>query len=213
MADILDEIIEGVINGENDRVQELVLEAIAGGAIHPADLLNQGMIPAMAEVGRLFEEGEFFVPDMLVSARAMQAGLKVLKPHLGQSDVNSNGKIVIGTVRGDIHDIGKNLVAMMLEGAGFEIHDLGTDVAPEKFVAAVTEINPDLVALSALLTTTMMNMKITVEALRAAGLRDRVKVMVGGAPISENFAQLIGADGFAPDASRAVALAKNMLQV
>src|ERR1035437_8680111 len=140
------------------------------------------MIAAMAEVGRLFEAGEFYVPEMLISARAMQAGLNVLKPHLKEANVQSAGKVAIGTIKGDLHDIGKNLVAMMLEGAGFEILDLGTDVAPEKIVAVVRESAPDIVALSALLTTTMSNMKVTIDALKTANLRDRVKVIVGGAP-------------------------------
>jgi 5-methyltetrahydrofolate--homocysteine methyltransferase len=170
------------------------------------------MISAMAEVGRLFEEGEYFVPDMLLSARAMQAALTVLKPHLIQAKIRSAGNVLIGTVQGDWHDIGKNLVAIMLEGAGFEITDLGTDVPPEKFVRAVAEGGFDILALSALLTTTMPNMQNTVNALGEAGLRDRVKIIVGGAPITESYARQIGADGYAPDASRAVGLAKSLLQ-
>jgi 5-methyltetrahydrofolate--homocysteine methyltransferase len=165
----------------------------------------------MAEVGKRFEEGEFYVPEMLIAARAMQSGLALLKPHLQQTDLQSSGKVVIGTVKGDLHDIGKNLVAMMLEGAGFEIIDLGTDVSPDKFVAAAREHQADFVAMSALLTTTMPNMKVTIDALQAAGIRQQVKVLIGGAPVTENFVRQVGADGYAPDASRAVAVAKSLL--
>ena len=164
----------------------------------------------MGEVGRLFEEGEYFVPEMLISARAMQAGLAILKPKLVTGNYQPLGKVVIGTVKGDLHDIGKNLVSMMLEGAAFEIVDLGTDVAPEKFVEAVKSTGANIVAMSALLTTTMPNMKVTLEALKAAGIRDTVKVMVGGAPLTDNYAHDIGADGYAPDASRAVVLARSL---
>jgi 5-methyltetrahydrofolate--homocysteine methyltransferase len=169
------------------------------------------MVAAMGEVGRLFEEGEYFVPEMLISARAMQAGLGVLKPHLVNANIKSAGKVLAGTVKGDLHDIGKNLVCMMLEGAGFEIQDLGTDVTPDKFVKAVQASGADVIALSALLTTTMPNMKATIEALKAAGVREQVKVMVGGAPVTETYAAQIGADGYAPDASRAVSLAKTLV--
>ena len=179
--------------------------------IPPADILNQAMIEAMGQVGKLFEEGEYFVPEMLIAARAMQAGLGILKPRLVEADVKSAGKVVAGTVKGDLHDIGKNLVIMMLEGAAFEIIDLGTDVSPEKFVEAVRETGAQIVALSALLTTTMPSMKDTIEALEAAGLRHNVKIMVGGAPLTPEYAHEIGADGFAPDASRAVATAKQLL--
>jgi len=185
--------------------------ALDAGA-DPAELLNKGMIAAMAEVGRLFEIGEYYVPEMLIAARAMQAGLAILKPHLLEADVKSAGKVAIGTVKGDLHDIGKNLVSMMLEGAGFEIKDLGTDVTPEKFVDAVKTGGVDIIALSALLTTTMPNMKATIEALKTAGIREKVKVMIGGAPVTDSYAQQIGADGYAPDASRAVALAKSLLK-
>ncbi|NTU64024.1 MAG: cobalamin-binding protein [Chloroflexi bacterium] len=166
---------------------------------------------AMQEVGRLFEEGEYFVPEMLISARAMQTGLALLKPHLVQANVQSAGKVIIGTVKGDLHDIGKNLVAMMLEGAAFEIIDLGVDVSPDKFVEAVKTHQPAIVGLSALLTTTMPNMKTTIEALKTAGLRDQVKVIIGGAPVTETYASDIGADGFATDASRAVTVTKSLI--
>jgi 5-methyltetrahydrofolate--homocysteine methyltransferase len=165
----------------------------------------------MAKVGQFFEEGEYFVPEMLISARAMQAGLTLLKPALKSEDVKSSGKVVIGTVKGDLHDIGKNLVAMMMEGAGFEIVDLGTDASPEKFISAVREHNPQIVAMSALLTTTMPSMVTTIQALQDAGVRSQVKVMVGGAPVTEQYAQQIGADGFAIDASRAVTVAKSLV--
>jgi 5-methyltetrahydrofolate--homocysteine methyltransferase len=148
---------------------------------------------------------------MLIAARAMQAGMSVLKPHLAQAEVKAVGRVVAGTVKGDLHDIGKNLVCMLLEGAGFEIIDLGTDVTPEKFVQVVQEGRADVMALSALLTTTMPNMKVTIEALKSAGVRDKVKVMIGGAPVTQAYAEQIGADGYAPDASRAVALAKSLV--
>jgi 5-methyltetrahydrofolate--homocysteine methyltransferase len=170
------------------------------------------MIAAMAEVGRLFEEGEYFVPEMLIAARAMQAGLAILKPHLIESEVQSTGRVVIGTVKGDLHDIGKNLVAMMLEGAGFEIFDLGTDVSPERYVQAARDTDAHIVAMSALLTTTMPAMESTIAALQDAGIREQVRVMVGGAPITQDYANRIGADGFAPDASRAVTAAKALVQ-
>lgn len=165
----------------------------------------------MAEVGRRFEEGDYFVPELLIAAHAMQAGLASLKPHLQQGELKAAGTVVIGTVKGDLHDIGKNLVAMMLEGAGFEVIDLGADVPPEKFVDAVRTNGAQIVAMSALLTTTMPNMKATLDALQAAGIRQQVKVMVGGAPVTDSYASQIGADGFAPDASRAVHLARSLL--
>src|ERR1044071_6686601 len=163
----------------------------------------------MAEVGRLFEEGECYVPEMLVSARAMKTGLAKLQPSLKQTDVQVAGRVAVGTVKGDLHDMGKNLVGMMLEGAGFTVQDLGVDVTPEEFVAAADEVN--VIGLSALLTTTMGQMKNTLEALDAAGKRPKVKVIVGGAPVTEDFARNMGADGYAPDASRAVALAKSLI--
>jgi 5-methyltetrahydrofolate--homocysteine methyltransferase len=210
MEPIIKEIYTSVMEGEADAVKEKV-QAALDASIPASVILNDGMIAAMGEVGRLFEEGEYFVPEMLISARAMQSGLALLKPYLKEADVKSAGKVVIGTVKGDLHDIGKNLVAMMLEGAGFEIIDLGTDVAPERFVAAAREHGAQIVALSALLTTTMPAMKATLEALVAAGLREQVKVMIGGAPITQDYATQIGADGFSPDASRAVATAKSLV--
>jgi 5-methyltetrahydrofolate--homocysteine methyltransferase len=190
-----------------------VLRAALEAGLDPARILNEGMIAAMQEVGALFEDGEYFVPDMLVSARTMQAALALLKPHLPKTETAVVGKVVIGTVQGDLHDIGKNLVALMLEGAGYEICDLGINVAPQVFVQAVQAQQPALLAMSALLTTTMPAMKTTIEALRKAGLRDQVKIIVGGAPLTPAYAELIGADGFAPDASRAVALAASLVAV
>ncbi len=210
MDAIIQEIYTNVMDGQADIVQEKVRAALDAGTAASV-ILNEGMIAAMAEVGRLYEEGEFFVPEMLISARAMQTGLALLKPYLKDSDVKSAGKVAIGTVKGDLHDIGKNLVAMMLEGAGFEIIDLGTDVSPEKFVEAVRERNVQIVAMSALLTTTMTSIKSTIDVLTVAGLRERVKIMIGGAPVTQEYANQVGADGFSPDASRAVATAKELL--
>jgi 5-methyltetrahydrofolate--homocysteine methyltransferase len=210
MSDILIEIKNAIVEGQSSVVKEKVGQALELG-LNPADVLNTGMVDAMAEVGKRFERGESFVPEMLLAARAMQSGLVILRPSLVKADFKSVGKVAIGTVEGDLHDIGKNLVCMMLEGAGFEILDLGTDVAPDKVVAVVRESSPDIVALSALLTTTMSNMKVTIDALKDAGLRGRVKVMVGGAPVTEVYAQLIGADGYSPNAARAVNLAKSLV--
>lgn len=210
MSEVIKEIYEGVIEGQSPVVQQKVKAALEAG-VDPSLILNEGMIAAMAEVGKRFEDGDYFVPEMLISARAMQGGMVLLKPRLKQADVKSAGKVVIGTVKGDLHDIGKNLVSMMLEGAGFEIIDLGADVSPDKFIEAIRSNGAQVVAMSALLTTTMPNMKNTLEALKAAGLRDQVKVMIGGAPVTDSYAQQIGADGYAPDASRAVSVAKGLL--
>ncbi len=210
MESQIEKIFQNVLEGEDEEIKANVQAALEAG-LEPSAILNEGMIAAMAEVGRLFENGEFFVPEMLIAGRAMQSGLNVLKPHLLEGDAPSKGKVVIGTVKGDLHDIGKNLVALMLEGAGFEIIDLGTDVTPEAFVEAAKENNAELVGLSALLTTTMAAMETTVAALREAGLPQAVKIMVGGAPVTQAYAEEIGADGFAPDASRAVTLAQSLL--
>lgn len=209
MADYLKTIYDNVIAGNKAGV-ETDVKAAMGAGLAADKILSESLISAMTEVGARFERGEFFVPEMLIAARAMQTGLALLKPQLTQSGVKATGKVVIGTVKGDLHDIGKNLVAMMLEGAGFELVDLGTDVSPEKFAQAAREHRPVIVGLSALLTTTMQNMKATIEALEDVGVRDQVKVIVGGAPLTEDFARQIGADGYAPDASRAVALAKKL---
>ncbi len=212
----LEAVFHAVLEGDAKGTQAGVRDAMAAGI--PAEtILKDGLIAAMGEVGRLFEENEYFVPEMLVSARAMQAGLALLKPALAEGGSVSVGKVVVGTVKGDLHDIGKNLVAMMLEGAGFEVVDLGTDVTPEKFVKAVQEHKPQaggrplVIGMSALLTTTMPSMTATVKALQEAGLRDQVKVMIGGAPVTDSFARQIGADGYSPDASSAVRLARGLV--
>ena len=210
MDPLIQSIQENVINGQKAAVESLVREALAA-KLPPDEILNTGLIAAMKEVGARFEAGDFYVPEMLIAARAMQAGLAILKPHLVSGGIESAGRVVIGTVKGDLHDIGKNLVSMMLEGAGFEIFDLGTDVPPEKFIAAIKENNAGLLGMSALLTTTMSNMKLVLAALKEAGVREQVKVMIGGAPVTESFAKEIGADGYAPDASRAVTLAKSLM--
>jgi 5-methyltetrahydrofolate--homocysteine methyltransferase len=205
----LDKVYNAVLEGDAKSTVAGVQAALNAGM--PAEtILKDGLIAAMAEVGRLFEENEYFVPEMLVAARAMQGGLALLKPQLAAGGTTPAGKVVVGTVKGDLHDIGKNLVAMMLEGAGFEIVDLGTDVTPEKFVAAVVEHKPNAIAMSALLTTTMPSMSNTIKALQEAGLREQVKVMIGGAPVTDEFAKRIGADGYSPDASSAVRLAKSL---
>ncbi len=210
MEEILAEIRDGVMNGDLARVEEKVTEALEAG-VDPEKILKQGMIQAMAKVGKLFEEGEYFVPEMLIAARAMKGGLTILQPRLVDADVKPAGRVVAGTVRGDLHDIGKNLVCMMLEGAGFQIKDLGTDVSPEDFVSAVQSGGVDIVAMSALLTTTMPNMETTIKALEDAGVRDQVKVIIGGAPVTEAYAEKIVADGYAADASRAVKLAQRLV--
>jgi len=210
MNPIIEAIYESVLDGAQKVTQAKVNEAIESGLTAEV-ILNEGLVDAMAEVGRLFEEGEYFVPEMLIAARAMQGGLSILKPILVAEDFKPVGKVAAGTVKGDLHDIGKNLVCMMLEGASFEIVDLGTDVKPEQFVAAVKDQGCNIICMSALLTTTMPNMRATVEALNAAGIRENVKVMVGGAPLTDSFAQEISADGYSPDASQAVALAKRLI--
>lgn len=201
---------DAVIAGNAAETEAAVHAGLAAG-LSAKELLDEGLVDAMSQVGTLFEEGEYFVPEMLVSARAMKSGLIILRPHLAEAAIEPKGKVVIGTVRGDMHDIGKNLVGMMLEGAGFEIVDLGVNVAPEKFVEIVQNDHPNIIALSALLTTTMPNMAAVIDQLKAAGLRDQVKVLVGGAPVTETFAQRIGADGFAPDASQCATLASSLV--
>ncbi len=206
----LESIYQAVLDGDAGGAQAGVKAALGAGLTADA-ILKDGLIAAMGEVGRLFEENEYFVPEMLVSARAMQSGLSLLKPLLAESGAEPAGKIIMGTVKGDLHDIGKNLVSMMLEGAGFEVVDLGTDVAPDKFMKAVHEHQPQLIGMSALLTTTMPSMSGTIKALQEAGLRDKVKVMIGGAPVTDGYSKQIGADGYSPDASSAVRLAKSLL--
>jgi 5-methyltetrahydrofolate--homocysteine methyltransferase len=210
MSGLMEPIFECILEGDNKGIKAAVQRALDSG-LEPGTILNQGMINAMSEVGKRFEEGEYYVPEMLISARAMKEGLELLRPLLIQQKVQSAGLVVLGTVKGDLHDIGKNLVGMMLEGSAFEIIDLGTDVSPEKFVQAVQEHKPNVLALSALLTTTMPNMEATIQALKAAGVRDQVKVIIGGAPVTEQYAHEIGADGYAPDASRCVSLARSLV--
>ncbi|HBG73972.1 MAG: methyltransferase [Chloroflexi bacterium GWB2_49_20] len=205
----LKNIYQNIIDGNNIEIGKEVMAALEAGA-DPEEILKSGLIAAMKEVGNRFEEGDLFVPEMLVSARAMQVGLKILKPHLAKANVKAVGKVAMGTVKSDLHDIGKNLVAMMLEGAGFEVVDLGVDVAPEAFVKAAQN-GIQLLGMSALLTTTMSNMETTMQALNTAGVRKNVKVMIGGAPVTQEYAKKIGADGFAADASSATRIALQLL--
>jgi 5-methyltetrahydrofolate--homocysteine methyltransferase len=203
-------IYQAVMEGDAPTASAQTKAALEAG-IPAGTILTQGCIAAMTEVGQLFEQGEMFVPEMLIAARAMQGAMNVLKPHLAEGDIKSPGKVIVGTVAGDLHDIGKNLVGMMLEGAGFEVIDLGTDVTADKFVQAAREHNADVIGMSALLTTTMPSMQATVEALTEAGLRDKVKILVGGAPVTQGFADKIGADGYAPDASSATRKARELV--
>jgi 5-methyltetrahydrofolate--homocysteine methyltransferase len=208
MNETVKQVFQGIVDGDQEQVAENVDIALQAG-VPARTILDEGMLAAMAEVGRLFEEGECYVPEMMMSARAMKAGLAKLQPHMKQTDAQTAGAVAIGTVRGDLHDMGKNLVGMMLEGAGFKVKDLGVDVSLDALVAAADEV--DVIGLSALLTTTMGHMKEALDALESAGKRSKVKVIVGGAPVTEEFAQRIGADGYAPDASRAVALTKSLV--
>jgi 5-methyltetrahydrofolate--homocysteine methyltransferase len=209
--DQIKEIYQAVLDGDASAAKAGVQAALDAGM--PANqIMQEGLIAAMGEVGRLFEAGDYFVPEMLIAARAMSGGLLILKPLLAQSGIKSTGRIVIGTVKGDLHDIGKNLVGMMLEGAGFEVIDLGSDVSPDKFVETVRERQPQVVAMSALLTTTMPSMGVTIKALQEAGLRNQVKVIIGGAPVTDAYAKQIGADGYSPDASAAARLAKTLVE-
>jgi len=210
MTDILAKIASSLYNGQSEEVARLVQQALDQG-MSPHQVIQGGLIAGMDEVGRDFKAGELFVPEVLIAARAMHAGMNVLRPLLAESDVPSIGKYVIGTVKGDLHDIGKNLVKMMLEGAGFETVDLGTDVDPQAFVNAVREHRPKIMGMSALLTTTMVQMKATIDALIEAGVRDSVKIMVGGAPVTAAFATQIGADAYAPDAASAVDVARALV--
>jgi 5-methyltetrahydrofolate--homocysteine methyltransferase len=209
MAD-LTALKEAVAEGDAEKAKAETQRLIDGGAA-PKEIINDGLIAAMDEVGEKFQAWEIFIPDVLFSARAMQESVAMLRPLVAEGEVPSAGRVVLGTVRGDVHDIGKKLVGMMLEGAGFEVIDLGTDVGPEAFVAAVKEKEARILGMSALLTTTMVNMKNTMEALEAAGLRDKVKVMIGGAAVSEEYAAQIGADAHGPDATEAVVLARKFM--
>jgi 5-methyltetrahydrofolate--homocysteine methyltransferase len=198
-----------ISQGKMDEVKKLTQEALDGGD-SPGAIL-QGLIQAMEQIGIRFKNGDIYIPEVLIAARAMHAGMDVLKPILSKSNTPMVGKIVIGTVKGDLHDIGKNLVMMMFEGGGFEVVDLGVDVSPEKFVEAVQKHKPQVVGMSALLTTTMREMKTTLDAIAKAGLRNHVKTIVGGAPLTEKFAKEIGADGYAADAASAVQVAKALI--
>jgi 5-methyltetrahydrofolate--homocysteine methyltransferase len=211
MDETIKTIFEAVLQGDKGQVEKNIQIAL-DLKMDSTVILSDGMIAAMREVGKRFESGDYYVPEMLVCAQAMQAGMVLLKPYLQRGNEHSNGKVVIGTVKGDLHSIGKNLVALMLEGAGFEVKDLGIDVAAEDIIAAIRKEQPDILALSALLTTTMATMKQTIEEIKAAGLRDKIKIMVGGAPVTEKYAQQIGADGYSPDASRAVGLAESLMK-
>jgi len=209
MADNVQKIAKSLYGGDVEAVAELVQDALDSG-MAPGDILKDALLGGMDEVGRDFKEGVLFVPEVLFAARSMQAGMDVLRPLLADGEISSSGKYVIGTVKGDMHDIGKNLVRMMLEGGGFEAIDLGVDVEPSAFVDAVREHKPDLVGMSALLTTTMAQMKVTIDALEEAGLRDSVKIVIGGAPVTAAFAEQIGADAFAEDAATAVDVAREL---
>lgn len=203
------ELYEAVLDGDAQRAKTITEQALANG-VGPQVLVTQQMIPAMDEAGRRFECNDYFVPELLIAARAMKASLELLRPLLAAQGAAPAGRVVIGTVKGDLHDIGKNLVAAMLEGGGFEVHDLGVDVSPEKFLATAREKKANIIALSALLTTTMPSMKATIEAVKDAGLKDVIKVMIGGAPVTQRFADEIGADGFSENAAGAVALARKL---
>lgn len=208
----LKQIADNLIKGQSAKVKELVVQALEKN-IKPADILNKGLIAGMDIVGEKFKNNEFYIPEVLVAARAMKSGMEVLKPALAKSGASPKGKFAIGTVKGDLHDIGKNLVAMMIEGAGFEVIDLGVDVSPEKFTNVAKEKAVDVIGLSALLTTTMLAMKTTIDAFKTAGLRNRVKIVIGGAPITQSYADEIGADGYAADAASAVDKVKELLNI
>jgi 5-methyltetrahydrofolate--homocysteine methyltransferase len=208
--DILASLADSLIRGQDDKAAHLTQRGIQEG-LSPLEILNKGLIPGMDVVGQKFKEGEIYVPDVLIAARAMRAGMNVLRPLLAKSDAPSAGKVILGTVRGDLHDIGKNLVGIMMEGAGFEVIDLGTDVPPEKFVAAAKQHRPKVIGMSALLTITMMGMSEVLDAFQSQGLRADVVTLVGGAPVTEKFAHEIGADGYAHDAVSAVSKARELL--
>lgn len=205
------ELYDAILNGDAKKAHAATQTAIEAG-MQPMVLVSESMIPAMDEVGRLFEAEEYYVPELLLAGRAMKSAMEILRPLMQASGEKMAAKVVIGTVKGDLHDIGKNLVASMLEGGGFDVIDLGTDVSPEKFVTAVEEQKPQFVCMSALLTVTMPAMKMTIEALQSAGVRTRVKVLVGGAPVTVQYAKEIGADGYSENANGAVTVMRNLLQ-
>jgi methylmalonyl-CoA mutase cobalamin-binding domain/chain len=210
-----DEILKGLYDntliGNAPEVKQLTEQGVADG-MDPESMLYDALIPSLEEVGARFERGDFFVPEMLIAARAMQGALDILRPLLAETGAQTVGTYVMGTVKGDVHDIGKNLVNIMLEGAGFTVHDLGVNVAPEVFIDAINEHKPDIVGFSAFLTTTMPMFKANINALEKAGIRDNVIVMVGGAPVTQEYADKVGADGYAADASTAVRMAKDLIQ-
>jgi 5-methyltetrahydrofolate--homocysteine methyltransferase len=210
MSEILSKLSTAIIEGNLDSMANLTQNALAEG-LNAKQILDQALMPGMDHVGVEFKAGNMFVPEVLRSARAMQASMEIIKPLLAEAGSKMTGKILLGTVKGDLHDIGKNLVAMMCEGAGFEVKDLGKDIAPEAFVKAVKEFEPDVLAMSALLTTTMRAMEHTIKALEEAGVRDRVKIMIGGAPVTQAFCNQIGADGYASNAASAADLAKKFV--
>lgn len=210
MSETLSTISTAIIEGKLEAIGDLTKKALREG-LEAKEILDKGLMAGMDHVGAEFKAGNMFVPEVLRSARVMQGAMDILKPLLAASGVKMLGKVVLGTVKGDLHDIGKNLVGMMCEGAGFEVRDLGKDVPPEKFVAAVKELAPDVVGMSALLTTTMRAMEHTIKALQEAGVRDKVKIMIGGAPVTQSFADQIGADGYASNAASASELAKKLV--
>jgi methylmalonyl-CoA mutase cobalamin-binding domain/chain len=209
--EILKGLYDNTLIGNAPEVKQLTETGVADG-MDPESLLYDALIPSLEEVGARFERGDFFVPEMLIAARAMQGALDILRPLLAETGAQTVGTYVMGTVKGDVHDIGKNLVNIMLEGAGFTVHDLGVNVAPEVFIEAINEHKPDIVGFSAFLTTTMPMFKANINALEKAGIRDNVIVMVGGAPVTQEYADKVGADGYAADASTAVRMAKDLIQ-
>jgi len=210
MSEILEQISTAVIQGDLGEIADLTDDALDDG-LSAEQILNEGLMPGMEHVGVEFKAGNMFVPEVLRSAKTMQNSMDILKPLLAEGGVKMVGKVLLGTVKGDLHDIGKNLVGMMCEGAGFEVKDMGKDVAPEDFVEAVKEFEPDVVGMSALLTTTMRAMESTIKVLEEAGLRDKVKIMIGGAPVTQAFADQIGADGYASNAASASELAQKFV--
>ena len=211
MSEMINEIREAVIAGQAPKVKDLTQSALDSG-LEAKDILNEGLIPAMTTVGEKFQKGEFYIAEMMISARAMYSGLNLVKPILLSQKAESKGKAVVGTVQGDLHDIGKNLVCMMMEGGGFEVIDLGVNITPEQFVDAIKQHNPNFVMMSALLTTTMASMEKTIQSISDNGLRQEVVIGVGGAPVTQRFADSIGADFYASDAGEAVAKANSLLQ-
>jgi len=210
IMDILDEIALEVVKGDAGSVEGLTEKALSQG-ISAAEILNKGLVKGMGSVSEKFKNNEIFIPEVLISAKSMKSGVEILKPFLAKAEIKSQGKVIIGTVKGDLHDIGKNIVAMLLQGAGFEVVDLGADVSKEKFLEFAQKENPDILGMSALLTTTMIYMREVIDAVRNAGLKKDIKVIIGGAPVTQSYAEAINADGYAPDAASAVDLSKRIL--